>query len=223
VCVVDEDGRIAREAEVASEPEALATWLGGLGLPLARVGLETGALAGWLAEEMTELGVPGVVCMDARHARAAMVAMTHKTDRNDARGLAQMLRTGWFRQVHVKARRSQPTQQISPGVSPASKRRGRPSRTGGGAQTSGTKTFRAYSKYTHILLIYYYVSSIDCSDSITINGRTRAGQSRKTSPGRTAVPRPPPTGDRDEVVLARRPRAQPHGRRRDAEPAAAHA
>lgn len=104
VCVVDEDGKIVREAKVASEPEALATWLGGLGLQLARVGLETGALAGWLCEEMTELGVPGVVCMDARHARAAMVAMTHKTDRNDARGLAQMLRTGWFRQVHVKAR-----------------------------------------------------------------------------------------------------------------------
>ncbi len=104
VCVVDEEGKIIKEAKVASEPEAIATWLGALGLPLARVGLETGALAGWLAEEMTELGVPGVVCMDARHARAAMVAMTHKTDRNDARGLAQMLRTGWFRQVHVKAR-----------------------------------------------------------------------------------------------------------------------
>ena len=48
---------------------------------------------------MTEFGVPGVVCMDAHHARAAMVAMTHKTDRNDACGLAQMLRSGWFRQV----------------------------------------------------------------------------------------------------------------------------
>lgn len=106
VCVVDEDGHILREAKVASEPEVLARWLGDLGLPLTRVGLETGALAGWLCEEMTELGVPNVVCMDARHARAAMVAMTHKTDRNDARGLAQMLRTGWFRQVHVKARRT---------------------------------------------------------------------------------------------------------------------
>ena len=106
VCVVDQDGKIICEAKVASEPEALATWLGGIGLPLIRVGLETGALAGWLCEEMSELGVPNVVCMDARHARAAMVAMTHKTDRNDARGLAQMLRTGWFRQVHVKARRT---------------------------------------------------------------------------------------------------------------------
>ncbi len=106
VCVVDEEGKIIREGKAASEPEAIATWLADLRLPFTRVGLETGALAGWLAEEMTELGVPGIVCMDARHARAAMVAMTHKTDRNDARGLAQMLRTGWFRQVHVKARRT---------------------------------------------------------------------------------------------------------------------
>ncbi|MBP1806975.1 IS110 family transposase [Rubellimicrobium aerolatum] len=104
VCVVNEDGVIVREGKVPSEPEALARWLGELGQPLTRVGLETGALAGWLAGEMSELGVPNVVCMDARHARAAMVAMTHKTDRNDARGLAQMLRTGWFRAVHVKTR-----------------------------------------------------------------------------------------------------------------------
>lgn len=104
VCVVDADGTIVKEGKAASEPEAIARWLRELGLPLARVGLETGALAGWLAEEMTQLGVPDVICMDARHARAAMVAMTHKTDRNDARALAQMLRTGWFRQVHVKTR-----------------------------------------------------------------------------------------------------------------------
>lgn len=58
VCVVDEEGKILREAKVTSEPEALATWLGDLGLPLTRVGLETGALAGWLCGEMTELGVP---------------------------------------------------------------------------------------------------------------------------------------------------------------------
>ena len=60
-------------------------------MPLSRVGLETGALASRLAKEVTELGVSDVVCMNARHARAAMVAMSHKTDRNDARGLARML------------------------------------------------------------------------------------------------------------------------------------
>ena len=104
ICVVNEEGTILREGKALSEPEAIATWLAELHVPFTRVGLETGALAGWLAEEMIELGVPGVVCMDARHARAAMTAMTHKTDRNDARDLAQMLRTGWFREVHVKTR-----------------------------------------------------------------------------------------------------------------------
>ena len=87
VCVVDDDGRITKEAKIASEPEALATWRGGHGLPFTRVGLETGSLAGRHAEEMTELSVPDVVCMDAGHA-CGVVAMTHKADRNDARGLA---------------------------------------------------------------------------------------------------------------------------------------
>ena len=75
ICIVDEEGKILREAKVASEPEALGRWLGDLGLPLTRVGLETGALAGWLCEEMTEArgaqcrlhGCPSRPSRDGRH------------------------------------------------------------------------------------------------------------------------------------------------------------
>jgi len=102
VCVVDEEGRIVREARVASEPAALVAFLRGLGLALERVGLEACSLSAWLHEGLTAAGLPAV-CLETRHAKAAMGAMPNKTDRNDARGLAQIVRTGWFRAVHVKS------------------------------------------------------------------------------------------------------------------------
>ena len=102
VCVVDEEGRIVREARVASEPEALVAFLRGLGLALERVGLEACSLTAWLYEGLTAAGLPAV-CVETRQAKAAMGAMPNKTDRNDARGLAQIVRTGWFRAVHVKS------------------------------------------------------------------------------------------------------------------------
>ena len=102
VCVVDEEGRIVREARVASEPEALVGFLQGLGLALERVGLEACSLSAWLHEGLTAAGLPAV-CIETRHAKAAMGAMPNKTDRNDARGIAQIMRTGWYRAVHVKS------------------------------------------------------------------------------------------------------------------------
>ncbi len=102
VCVVDEAGGIVREARVASEPEALVAFLRGLGLALERVGLEACSLSAWLHEGLAAAGLPAV-CVETRRAKAAMGAMPNKTDRNDARGLAQIMRTGWFRAVHVKS------------------------------------------------------------------------------------------------------------------------
>jgi transposase len=102
VCVVDEEGRIVREARVPSEPEALVTFLRGLGLALERVGLEACSLSAWLYEGLAAAGLPAV-CLETRHAKAAMSAMPNKTDRNDARAIAQIVRTGWFRAVHVKS------------------------------------------------------------------------------------------------------------------------
>jgi transposase len=111
VCVVDATGRIVREAKVASEPEALITWLRGLGLELARVGLEAGPLSQWLYAAMREAGLP-VELLETRHVRDAFKAMPVKTDRKDARGIAQLLRLGWFRPVHCKSVPAQETRAL---------------------------------------------------------------------------------------------------------------
>jgi len=102
VCVVDATGRIVREAKVASEPLALIAWFDDLGVPLARVGLEAGPLSQWLYAALRETGL-AVELLETRHVRAAFKAMPVKTDRKDARGIAQLMRLGWFRAVHCKS------------------------------------------------------------------------------------------------------------------------
>ena len=104
VCVVDETGAIVKELRAPSEPEALAASLRELDLPLERVGLEACSLTAWLHDGLREAGWPAL-CIETRQANAAMKTMPNKTDRNDARALAQIMRTGWFRRVHVKSRR----------------------------------------------------------------------------------------------------------------------
>jgi transposase len=106
VCIVDKDGKIVREAKVASEPETLVTLFCGLGLPLSRVGLEAGPLSQWLHAALVAAGFEAVL-LETRHVKAALSAMTVKTDRKDARGIAQLLRIGWYRSVHRKSLRSQ--------------------------------------------------------------------------------------------------------------------
>ena len=93
VCVVDGTGRILRETKVASEPEALIGWLRGLGLELTRVGLEAGPLSQWLYAAMRNAGL-AVELLETRHVRNACKAMPVKTERKDARGIAQLLRLG---------------------------------------------------------------------------------------------------------------------------------
>ena len=101
VCVVDATGKIIREAKVASEPEALAAFFRATGLTFTRVGLEAGPLSQWLHAGLAAAGLPAIL-IETRHVKAALKAMTVKTDRNDARGMAQLMRMGWFRPVHVK-------------------------------------------------------------------------------------------------------------------------
>jgi transposase len=102
ICIVDDSGRIVREARVASEPEALVAFFGACGMSMERVGMEACSLTAWLHEGLSEAGLPAI-CIEARQAKAAMGAMPNKTDRNDARGIAQIMRTGWYRAVHVKS------------------------------------------------------------------------------------------------------------------------
>src|SRR5690242_21793620 len=93
VCVVDAAGRIVREAKVASEPEALVAWFGGLGLAVTRIGLEAGPLSQWLHTGLIGAKFEAVL-LETRHVKAALSAMVVKTDRKDARGIAQLLRMG---------------------------------------------------------------------------------------------------------------------------------
>jgi transposase len=102
VCVVDSAGKLVREAKVLSEPEALIDWLKGLGFDLVRIGLEAGPLSQWLYAAMRDAGL-AVELLETRHVRDAFKAMPVKSDRNDARGIAQLMRLGWFRPVHCKS------------------------------------------------------------------------------------------------------------------------
>jgi transposase len=102
VCIVEASGRIVREAKVASEPAALVRFFQDLGVPLSRIGLEAGPLSQWLHAGLAAAGFD-VVLLETRHVKAALSAMVVKTDRKDARGIAQLLRMGWYRAVHCKA------------------------------------------------------------------------------------------------------------------------
>ena len=106
VCIVDGTGKIVREVKVASEPQALLAVLRNATYCFKRIGLEGGPLSQWLYGALAEAGLP-VICVETRHMRAVLKAQINKTDRNDARGMAQMMRVGLYRPVHVKTLRSQ--------------------------------------------------------------------------------------------------------------------
>src|ERR1700720_4457787 len=111
VCVVDGSGKIIREAVVPSEPEALIGWFNSLGLGLTRIGLEAGPLSQWLYAAMRQAGLT-VELLETRHVRNAFKIMPVKTDRKDARGIAELMRLGWFRPVHCKSMEAQETRGL---------------------------------------------------------------------------------------------------------------
>jgi transposase len=105
ICVIDDSGAIKFESKVAADVETIAAALRKFSPEIRQVGFEAGTLTRYLTYGLRAAGFE-VICMEARQVAASLAAMRNKTDRNDARGLAQILRTGWYRVVHVKSAQS---------------------------------------------------------------------------------------------------------------------
>ncbi len=112
ICVMDRSGVVIREGVVPSTPEDIAAFLRGGRLRYARVGLEMWSMAAWLYVGLAKAGLP-IICVNGVHAHGVLKARTHKTDRNDARGIADLMRTGTFKPVHIKSGASQEGQALS--------------------------------------------------------------------------------------------------------------
>ena len=105
---MDEGGKVFYEAKVPTVPDDIAVYLRSSGLEYERIGLESGPCSPWLYQGLIDKGLPAI-CIDARHANAALKAQNFKTDKNDAMGIAHIMRTGWYRLSHVKSDHSQKT------------------------------------------------------------------------------------------------------------------
>jgi len=106
VCIVDEAGEVIKERSLATEPETLADWLAKTGFEITCVGHEAGPMSAWLHEGLASAGLP-VVCVEARQMAALLATRLNKTDRNDARGIAQVMQSGWYKPVHIKSHGAQ--------------------------------------------------------------------------------------------------------------------
>ena len=102
ICVIDDTGQVALEAKVKADVEAIVRILQDFEPQARLVGFEAGTLTQYLTYGLQAAGFE-VVCLEARQVSVTLAAMRNKTDRNDARGMAQILRTGWYRPVHVKS------------------------------------------------------------------------------------------------------------------------
>jgi len=101
ICVVDRAGNVLIEGTVSSEPEAIACFLTLKAPGAIRIGIEAGQTSLWLCTGLRALGFP-VICIDARHAKAALSMQINKSDRNDAVGIARIMQCGWYKEVRLK-------------------------------------------------------------------------------------------------------------------------
>ena len=101
VCVVDGPGRVVWQGKCTSTPEAMAAIVQRRARHASRIAIETSPMSAWHYRSLAALGLP-VVCIDARHAKVALAMQLNKTDASDAVGLAQIVHTGWYREVAVR-------------------------------------------------------------------------------------------------------------------------
>lgn len=102
LCVIGNDGKAVWQGKCLSTPEDIAGTIRSKAPDVVRIGLESGPLSTWHWHALKAMGLP-VVCLDSRHAQATMSGQVNKTDKNDAHGLAQIVRAGWYREVGVKS------------------------------------------------------------------------------------------------------------------------
>ncbi len=102
ICIIDEQGALVAETKLASDVQDIVAYLDDLELNLASIGLEAGTLTQYLTYGLQSAGFE-VICMESRQVKGALSAMRNKTDKHDARGIAQILRSGWYNRVHVKS------------------------------------------------------------------------------------------------------------------------
>jgi transposase len=105
VCVMDGAGTVVKEGTVETDPAAIVAYLRGEGRRYRRIGLESTGFAPWLYEGLAKAGLP-IICIETRHAHGVLKARLNKTDRNDALGIAELMRVGVYKTVHVKTRES---------------------------------------------------------------------------------------------------------------------
>jgi transposase len=103
LCIVDEKGKKYYETSLSTDPSLIANFIHGLDVPIELAGIESGSLSHWLTEELQRLDVPAQ-CIDARHIAAILSVNINKTDKNDARGIADAMRCGLFKEVSVKSK-----------------------------------------------------------------------------------------------------------------------
>lgn len=106
ICIVNADGHVVHERKLGVDPKEVAAHISATGIGIERIGLEAGMRSQHLYAGLAAAGLP-VVCVETRHMKAALSAQLNKTDRHDARGIAQMMRVGLFKPVHVKTPDSQ--------------------------------------------------------------------------------------------------------------------
>ncbi len=102
VCIIDAKAQIVWQGKCPSTPQAVFETIRSHAQQVERIGLESGPLSTWHYHGLKDLGVP-TVCIDARHTQAALSMQINKTDKNDGKGIAELMRMGWFRAVAVKA------------------------------------------------------------------------------------------------------------------------